>query len=175
MENETQLDADALAADLKTYIQDAGYLLVGDNEAPHFRMTVKLRKFAESTTPDSGVETARGLGMLENAAATVSDDGGSGVVGYASRTIDLDDIELPEESKLFTTREWVLVADLIIVEQLESPATFTLGGADEATTSAEFPHGARLVAYARQISLIESEGVNIIQAKMRTAMQKLLP
>ena len=175
VENDTSLDGDRLAADLKTYIQDAGYLLVDEDEDPYFQVTVKLRKFGQSQVPDSGTALAQDLGILEDAAVSVSDDAGSGVEGYADRVADADRLETPEDSRFFKTREWVLIADVITVQQLKKPATFTLGGDDEATTSAEFPHGARLLAYARQISLIEAEAVSAIEAKLRSAMQKLLP
>ena len=175
VENDTSLDGDRLAADLKTYIQDAGYLLVDEDEEPHFQVTVTLRKFGESAVSDSGTALAQDLGTLEDAAVSVSDDAGSGVEGYAQRVADADRLEKPEDSRFFKTREWVLIADVITVQRLEQPATFTLGGEDEATTSADFPHGARLLAYARQIGLIEAEGVSVIEAKLRSAMQKLLP
>lgn len=175
VENDTDLDGDALAADVKSFIQDAGYLLVGDEESPHFRVTLNLREFSQNDPPDSGRALANEVDLLADAAVTVADDAGSDVTGYAERTLELDDYPTYEQARIFRTKEWALVADIVVVQQLDAPATFTLGGDDEATTSDEFPHGARLAAYVRQIGLIESDAISILEAKLRDAVRELLP
>jgi galactose-1-phosphate uridylyltransferase len=67
------------------------------------------------------------------------------------------------------------VVDTVIQEQLDEPVQFVVAESGPATTSRVFPHGSRVLVYARQIGLIESEGLSVIKAKLREAMRTVLP
>lgn len=129
-----------LAPDIKSSVQDAGYILVDDPSKANFRLRATIRFFGENEAGDLGQGQARvlggiagagvGLGTYGAARSAGANGGISGGAGVAAGGIA--GLAVLNRMK---AREWNLIIDMVLEEKLDQPVEFKVASGNERGSS----------------------------------------
>ncbi|MEM1108132.1 MAG: complement resistance protein TraT [Planctomycetota bacterium] len=126
MSDASQID---LTPDIKSAVQDAGYVIVNDPTTANFRLRASLRFFGENEAGDLGRSQALALGGISGAGiglgtAGVASAAGANfgiAAGAGAAAGGLAGIAIANRMQ---AREWNLIIDMILEEKLDEPITF---------------------------------------------------
>ncbi len=129
-----------LTPDIKSSVQDAGYILVDDPTEANFRLRASLRFFGENEAGDLGQSQARLLGGISGAGIGLgtygvarSAGGNFGVsAGAGAAAGGLAGLAITNRMQ---AREWNLIIDMVLEEKQDTPVQFTVASGKERDSS----------------------------------------
>lgn len=200
--------------DLRDLIVDTarnqGWTIVRDPQQAHYRLRSSVRYFGEVEPESGGAGVGQALGGIAGAAVGIGVGVGvanatdSGLAGVAAG-LGIGGLVGAGLTNSSRPREWALIMDVVLEEQVAEPVTFEMntgknsGTADVAgasnsrmvsaggttqsnssnatgtKTSDYFPHGIRLSVWANQMNMKEDEAIPHIVERTERVVTQMLP